>query len=197
VPEEAGRAASWPVLAARSPIERHRPGGRTDGIPVAGPQNCPGGCRPPGTGRMSRASGQARTRLTTTTGSCTWPAAVMSAGGAAATVRHAYSPNLRAITGQYRSRRWRTDRRLFARWRRPALVANCDPIPSSAPRRSPNRIGCQLLRPYLRQYAYQAVLCVLEHPEFRAHLVSCVQLRRVAAAVVRLPGLPPSRVYVA
>jgi len=24
----------------------------------------------------------------------------------------------------------------------------------------------------------------LEHPEFRAHLVSCVQLRRVAAAVV-------------
>ncbi len=37
----------------------------------------------------------------------------------------------------------------------------------------------------------------LEHPEFRAHLVSCVQLRRVAAAVVRLPGLPPSRVYVA
>ena len=37
----------------------------------------------------------------------------------------------------------------------------------------------------------------LEHPEFRAHLVSCVQLRRVAAAVVRLPGLPPSRWYVA
>ena len=37
----------------------------------------------------------------------------------------------------------------------------------------------------------------LEHPEFRAHPVSCVQLRRVAAAVVRLPGLPPSRVYVA
>jgi len=24
----------------------------------------------------------------------------------------------------------------------------------------------------------------VEHPEFRAHLVSCVQLRRVAAAVV-------------
>jgi hypothetical protein len=37
----------------------------------------------------------------------------------------------------------------------------------------------------------------LEHPEFRAHLVSCVQLRRVAAAVVRLPGLPASRGYVA
>ena len=38
---------------------------------------------------------------------------------------------------------------------------------------------------------------LLEHPEFRAHLVSCVQLRRVAAAVVRLPGLPASRGYVA
>jgi hypothetical protein len=38
---------------------------------------------------------------------------------------------------------------------------------------------------------------LVEHPEFRAHLVSCVQLRRVAAAVVRLPGLPPSRVCVA
>ena len=38
---------------------------------------------------------------------------------------------------------------------------------------------------------------IMEHPEFRAHLVSCVQLRRVAAAVVRLPGLPASRGYVA
>ncbi len=37
----------------------------------------------------------------------------------------------------------------------------------------------------------------LEHPGFRAHPVSCVQLRRAAAAVVRLPGLPPSGVYVA
>jgi len=59
------------------------------------------------------------------------------------------------------------------------LVNPASQLDSSRTRRA-SRSAVALARSCACRATHRAV----EHPEFRAHLVSCVQLRRVAAAVV-------------